>query len=85
MQGPTAQSLSCAQLEAQTVLLQFSYGEQLTAAAAVQVPLPLHVRAGVADPLEQVAAAHVVSDATCWQTPPAAQLPVLPQAPFAAH
>jgi len=28
---------------------------------------------------------HVVPEAACWQTPPAAQLPVLPQGGAAAH
>jgi hypothetical protein len=60
LQGPIAQSLSCTQLEAQTLPLQLAYGEQLTGEAAVQVPEPLHVRAGVAEPEAHAAAAHVV-------------------------
>ena len=78
LQGPTLQSLSCAQLDAQTVPLQFSYGEQLTAPAGVQVPLPSHISAGVAEPLEHDAAAHDVPAAYNWQCPLPSQLPSSP-------
>ena len=80
LQGPIAQSLSCMQLEAQAVpvALQFSYGEQFTTAVAVQVPLPLHVRSGVAEPLEHIAAAHGVPAGYFWQWPLPSQLPSSP-------
>jgi hypothetical protein len=54
--------------------------------AAAQSPMPSHVPAGVkAAPLHDPLPPHAVPEATCSQTPPAAQLPVFPQGGLAAH
>jgi hypothetical protein len=57
---------------------------QAAADPAVQVPVPLHVPAGVSE-LPVHDAGHVVLDDVSWQTPPAAQLPVNPQGGAAVH
>jgi hypothetical protein len=60
LHGPTAQSLSCAQLVGQTLPLQPAYGEQLTAVGVEQLPAPSQVAAGVADPAVHEAAPQLV-------------------------
>jgi hypothetical protein len=52
---------------------------------AMHVPFPSQVLAGVKPPSRQDGLPHVVPAATCSQTPPAAQLPVLPQGGAAVH
>jgi hypothetical protein len=51
-----------------------------------QAPLPSQVRAAVALPfLHDAGAPQAVPEATCWQVWSAAQVPVFPHSPFAAH
>jgi hypothetical protein len=52
---------------------------------APHVPVPLQVPALVSVLPEQVAEPQAVLDAACWQTPPAAQLPVFPHGGAAVH
>jgi hypothetical protein len=57
---------------------------QAAAEPALQVPVPLHVPAGVRE-LPVHTAGHATVDAVSSQTAPAAQLPVKPQGGAAVH
>src|SRR5579885_2018434 len=61
-------------------------GSHLSVLAGEQTPLPLQVRALVAEPfLHDAGSPHDVPDATCWQLLSAAQLPGFPHSPLGAH
>jgi hypothetical protein len=75
------------QVVAQAAPVPHTYGSQVDGVAARQLPLPLHVRAGVNATPTQVAAAHVVPAAYSRQPPAPSHAPSVPHAatPLSAH
>jgi hypothetical protein len=83
--GPSQSALE-PQLPLQAVMLwQTTPPAQAIVAPPLQVPVPLQVPAAVIWPLLHCGLPHEIPGATCSQTPPAAQLPSLPQGGLAVH
>jgi len=85
LQGPDAQSALVLHWTQPSAALQTWLLAPQLVCGATQAPEPLQAPAAVKVVPEHEALPHEVPEATCSQTPPAAQLPSLPQGGLAMH